>query len=443
MNRTRCFLICAVALLLSLALLAPGAAQASRAHLDTEFGADGISLLPRSFNEETGIGLLKDGRVLVADRHEVFALLPSGQIDQSFGQGGVASFTVPNGTLGTVVNAVGFDEEGRPVAVGEAELEDPDPLSRSQEPFVERLTSDGLPDSSFGGGTGFVLGGLSLPPTPRGKLVDAYLDHVAFDSKDRIVVSGRTLVGEHIARNGLNPYLKPFLARLDPSGSLDRSFSGNGSLLARLLRPLPSWEVAPQNRLVIEGLQGIYRFDENGRRDPAFGDDGRLPYPSDVGAAPPQVDRRGRIVFFRSLLPVKDEQPAGYVIRRLRPNGSPDQSFGKGSLVRQRIPGLLNVQMGFDEEGRILLMGNANPQWRGHSGTELVMIRLREDGAIDRSFGTKGILRIGFAGRPRVYVGQVAQGIVVNGEHALFRIATCAVAQDCRATVARVDLGTN
>jgi uncharacterized delta-60 repeat protein len=422
-------------LLLLMGLLAPAGAWASGAHLDTDFGTAGVAVLPPQFGQELiGAGFLDDGGVVVANHEDALGLLPSGGIDPGFGQAGIATYAVPSGAERTYVYGFGVDAEGKLVLAGQTGHEGTDPVERT---FVERLAADGVPDPTFAG-DGYLVGGLPLLPREAGTPTVGLVSDVRFDSAGRIVISVSSEVGSMITKNGPSPRFEGFIARLESSGALDPSFGeggfyrGGGGIVG----------VAPGNRFILgePAAEAIFRLEEDGRLDPGFGKDGRARYPPGVADGQPEVDPYGRTVIWRFMDPVKGKRPAGVVIRRLRANGTPDLGFGDRGLVRRRIPGSRQLELGFDGQGRILLEATLAGSGETGAGKELGLIRLTQGGRIDRSFGDQGTVRIPFSGRPDVYLGRSeGKGWGVEGERALLRGVSCAQGS-CRPTLSIVDL---
>jgi hypothetical protein len=424
------------------ACFAPWDAQASGVRLDSAFGSGGVRFLPEEMLEDRGVGLLAAGRVAVSDGRELLTLLPSGRIDRHFGSAGYARYPTPGGSTGVDTFALGVDEQGRPVVAGHVELPGSTYTEPVGEAFVERFTPAGDPDLSFGDGAGYAVGGITLPSPEGGEMADAYYDGVAFDSAGRVVLSGGRKTGTEPTKNGPVSTYAPFLTRLDQSGSVDDSFADGGTYLG----PERSWMAAPGNKLILRavgpgGAESLLRLDEGGRPDPTFGDAGYVPYPPGFANAPPRVDPRGRIVLRRFLPRVGHSRAEGLKIVRLLPDGSIDRSFGKNGFDLLRIPGFDQSRIAFDEGGRIVL--DVRLFMRGKNGSEsedLALMRLLQDGRVDRTVGKGGILPIPKSDRADVYP-EGADSFVVRGDRAVIRAAYRVPHEPPRGIVALFDLG--
>ena len=108
--------------------------------------------------------------------------------------------------------------------------------------FVVKLDATGAIDTSFGGGSGFVL-------------VDStYLHAVAIDSQGRIVASG-----EHIE----NPVYTSTVIRLTADGTLDDTFGAGGTATidwdgAGESGYLTSMTLMADDRIVVGGFYEVY-----------------------------------------------------------------------------------------------------------------------------------------------------------------------------------------
>jgi uncharacterized delta-60 repeat protein len=147
--------------------------------------------------------------------------------DPSFGEEGIAAPTI-DGTSGgagqSEAQAVAVDSAGRLVAAGgttkwgsfQAMKGGGEPVcQKCLEPLVVRFTADGRLDPSFG------AGGAARVIASGGAPLQGEAEDVAMLADGKILVKG----SRRIAGTTLKP---PFLARLNPDGSLDRSFGDEG-----------------------------------------------------------------------------------------------------------------------------------------------------------------------------------------------------------------------
>jgi uncharacterized delta-60 repeat protein len=429
------------------ASLGPAAmARAAGAHVVRGFGRDGTRFLPGSLPEPSGVSLFGDGRVLFAGGEEMVALLPTGRIDPSFGEGGHAHIVPPpNGIVGTP--SVAVDPQGRPVAVsgvgieprGEGVLTDSRYL-----PFVERFTAAGRIDHSFGGGAGYVASDLGLPASADGEPAESFLDEVDFDAADRLVATGSTRVDVAQPGGGVTKVGKGFLARFDAGGRLDPTFATGGLFFPPGGESLAtSAVVGPGNELTVgtksesARSRSVLRLGEGGMTDPGFGRGGYVPSPFGSDYTPLAVDGEGRTVAYNYVEGVEHRLANGLRLKRLLPDGALDPGFGKGGTTTLRIPRFYVGDLAIDSRGGVLLAVTLKQRSPIGEPKDLALLRLRPDGRLDKSFGDDGTLRIPWPhrGDPALYL----EGMDVRGGQVAIAATDCG--GDCQPTISLVALG--
>lgn len=405
-----------VLLVLTAFLLAPSAAAAASASLDTSFGREGRAVVPLAdaddeLGPKTGAGVDSLGRILTVTqarpaergREERFLIaryLPEGGLDPSFGDGGVviSSFTGQVGDLA-------IDSQDRIVVAGSSRSPDE---SRAQVSVVARYLADGAPDPSFAGG------GVLVTREPKSTA------GVAIDETDRILLAGQPGNGE--GATGA-------VARYNPDGSEDEGFQAaideNTISFADLI-------IDPKGRIVAVGSKRVKpsalvpvvrRLVPSGGLDRSFSGDGEQTLPGSrfatsfdgrpipaTGGNGLALDPTGRILVsvITSGLEVNSAS-SGFAAARLLPNGGLDRSFGGDGRVRYRMTKRGSTEsstpLGIVADGRgrpiiggrIRVGGLQNPGSYG-------LLRLRQNGRPDPSFAPNGRLRIGF-GEVGVYGG--------------------------------------
>ena len=431
----------AATLLVAAFLVNTQVAYGSPAHVDREFGSDGVEFLPSSLDASTGMALSGDGRVIVVEKGEkLAALLPSGHLDPEFGEGGYAHLTGPKAAR-VYGYSVAVDPQGRPVVVGRASTATESKEGRD-EPLVERFTPAGQPDPEFGGGLGYVTSNFGLPPRPEGGPRQATLYGAAFDSTGRITLWGQSRVGTALAHFTATPYgiEQNFLARLEPSGQVDPSFAENG------LYPQAvggAWAVEPDGGVVVASsphskVSSFLRLGEDGRLDAAFAEGGRIQYPENFRASV-LVDSSDRTIIARRVEGVHGRLPNGMTFERLLPDGSPDPEFGHGGNTTVRIPQFSYAELALDEEGRVLMAVSLKERGPVGESKGLAVVRLGPDGSLDESFGHDGLIRIKLPGTH--YFANPEGGLSVSGGKAAFEADYCSE-KKCRTIIVMVDLGT-
>jgi uncharacterized delta-60 repeat protein len=317
----------------------------------------------------------KGRRVLVLSRY-----LKDGTLDRTFGKQGrvradVHGFNIPNdvalteggGVLVLLWTGTNHDTRGS---------------------VLLRFTERGRPDRSFG-----IDGRVAQPAGVTGNRIT-----VQPDGRILVIASGITIF------------------RYLPDGRPDPSFGTDGVVKTDLGTPNDraiSISVLPSRRLLLVATTALltdidsgtfrlalvrYRYD--GRRQMGFGRHGvvRHPIPDWSGVPDAVVDRDGRISVLVSISSGSHGcgVAAGEVVRRYRPVGSLDRTFGgDGSvairdfevrrLAAERDGSLFVVGQGCTDEDRLT--------WA------FAVARLRVNGSLLRSFGQDGVSESAVAGR--------------------------------------------
>jgi uncharacterized delta-60 repeat protein len=334
-----------------------------------------------------GLDVGADGRIVVAGRTDgyplfhpwVRAYLPNGNPDPSFGGDGtvelpddrrsIAGAVVqPDGRIVVAHSAGGFYEAGTHT--------------------IRRLHADGTPDASFGNGG-------AIQPDAVTRLSDIVLQPdgglIVVGARDSSTSSGVIVVARHLANgspdpafgsNGITelpvdtPYPRPAvavqgaelvvthgleIARLSPEGRLDNSFGAGGfapvELAERWRRRIggvgaaailpdrririPVWVDMPRQPASGMSVVGLTK---DGHVDGGFGVLGlarapRLTPPEGESAETAIADRRGGIIVAGTLFDARDLVVGiSAVLRRFRPDGRLDRSFGDRGVVRGVLP---------------------------------------------------------------------------------------------------------
>jgi uncharacterized delta-60 repeat protein len=204
-------------------------------------------------------------------------------------------------------------------------------------------------DTSFG-----VAG---MQTTDLGGSEDAAAAAIQQDGK--IVVAGRSF------RGGGDDFA---LARYNPDGSLDASFSGDGKVVTDFAGSQSARDLAlqPDGKLVVAGDGVIARYNPDGTLDSSFGTSGTQATAFGVGALAIQSD--GKLVV-----------TGVSVIARYNADGTPDSSFGAagGGTV---TTGFANADVALTAGGKIVVSGTLE--------SEIALARYNQDGTLDLTFST-------------------------------------------------------
>lgn len=311
---------------------------------DPSWGEGGVVTTPLGkFASAEDVTVQPDGKVVVVGeapgaKNEDFGIvryLSNGELDPSFGEGGIV--ILPVGELGDQARAVAIGPGGRIAVVGTSDL----PSFRNAV-GVAMLESDGTPEAAFAGD------GTTVIQTESGE--DDRGEGVAFQPDGKIVIADSTGGG---GGDGFT------LIRLGLNGKPDSSFDGDGVVET----PIP-------------GEGGI----EEGRiADLLIQPDGKIVgggYGFDYTGTPPEFVGKFEVVRYLS-------------------NGELDPSFGSGGIVGVRLPGLHSYgrALGLAADGKLILGGtydvSENPL-EEHEAPAL--IRFNPNGSLDPSFGSSGIV---------------------------------------------------
>lgn len=203
------------------------------------------------------------------------------------------------------------------------------------------------------------------------------------------------------------------LARLGPNGALDRDFGDSRRQGGRQgLVTLPERQairaIALQGgRIVVGGTSGrgfVGRFNRDGTLDRRFGGgrlggwlslpprpQGKRRYSSDAGVEGLLVGSQGRVY-------AAGYANANFMLARLHNDGRLDRSFGERGIVRvdaaRRRACACSMGEGLarDRRGRFLVSGSVLSRPRGFHRA-IGVVRFRQDGTVDRSFGRDGVTR--------------------------------------------------
>jgi uncharacterized delta-60 repeat protein len=234
-----------------------------------------------------------------------------------------------------------------------------------------------------------------------------YVSDVAVDSQDRVIVAGGNSYLE-----GVTPMT--YVVRYRVDGGLDSSFGHGG--VATSSHPFGAEMIAidSADRITVLGDppppqvdelkvdpqsvgKFLVRFDASGNEDTAFRDNSpALDFMSPTNFHDFTVDPAGKIVIVGEELPGDPEDESIHyhaLVMQLLPDGQLDPSFsgdGRTALKLRRFADSAGG-VAIDPQGRILLSASS----------DYTVARLRDDGAIDPSFGDRGRARFApFASGP-------------------------------------------
>lgn len=353
--------------------------------LDITFSTDGFvttEIQPPSWDNAMCMALQPDGRILVAGTSTppqiggsyVLALaryMPDGTLDPSFDSDGKVTTAI--GTMDDALYAIAIQQDGK-IVVGGSSFEN----GSGYLFLVARYNADGSLDSSFNG-VGWRIDDIGVGPEDR-------IFSIALQADEKIVVAGRASSGTHEDMA---------LARYNPDGSLDNTFSGDGIIVSSVGSgndEAYGMVVQPNGRIVIAGFSGdgtdddftLARFDADGALDPSFDSDGIV-----TTSFGPGIDRAFSIAL----------QPDGRIVAGGMASNGPEINF---ALVRYGTDGDLDLT--FSDDGKTIngfsalcfarspaLMPDGRITIGGTSGYGFMVALYNADGTPDISFSGDGV----------------------------------------------------
>jgi len=280
----------------------------------------------------------------------------AGDLDLSFGSGGVVLTTVKNDL--DELTQILVQPDGKIVAGGTVG-------SRSSKELVlVRYHADGSLDSTFG--TGGILRTIVANP---GRLVALQLQA---DGK---------LVGVSSVTGGT------VIARYDADGSLDSTFGAAGLVVTNPATPqiASSAVLTPGGTLTVAGMRLspdlhhealLLRYGPDGNLDPTFGAAGVVVTPAAMFAENVVAQPDGRVV-------VSGVVVGGFFVARYNVDGSLDGTFGNGGWSTFLGTDLQDRNdMIQQSDGKLVLLGRTSVP---------ALLRTHANGFLDSAFGDNGI----------------------------------------------------
>ena len=398
-----------------------------------------------------------NGSLVAANSQAIVRFLANGRRDPRFGGNGSVPIAGTEGFRFQLAD-VAVDSQGRVLVAGTTRATNN--VGMEGQPVagplpsigtIHRYTAGGQLDATFGAG-GVLHSFFGAPAaTFEGAAYDepaVSLVGLAVDGQDRPIVTGTAVV--EVGRCGSSEarYQRSqgFVSRRAAvGGGPDPSFAGVGSAaignLAWLALPVPTrgglFAVGeaedPCRSGGAEQPSAVAGMGDAGLL-PSFSGDGFWSRPftrvSDIAAAP-----KGKIVLLTRTIELRRgrfvESPGKAV--RLRANGAVDRRFGKGGEARVRLPERSSLAaLAVDRKGRVLLAGTVvhrvrdrkkARQNRSHqTRQEILLIRVSDEGEVDRGFGRRGRTTTSFGAKGDVLATEVlvdrANRISVGGKYA-------------------------
>jgi len=234
----------------------------------------------------SAIAYQPDGKILIAGRTyfnqnngPIIRLNPDGSLDPSFS----CRFRNEN------INAMVCLPDGKIMVGGWA--------TWTETPNIARLNSDGSIDGSFNTGTG----------------ADGSIETIAIQPDGKVLIGG--------AFTNYNGNFQPRIARLNPDGTIDKSFKY--LVIAIPNHSIFAIAVAPDGKLLVGDGGSLVRLNPDGSLDENF----RINFPVSGGFGSFVFSRDGKVLVGGSFVYRTKYGEARHDLMRLDENGSLDETF--------------------------------------------------------------------------------------------------------------------
>ncbi len=318
--------------LLVIAVLTCNTILAQPGTLDESFGTNGKYVFFSQEGNIKSIAVLPDDKIVQTG---TYAGIPyrgillmrynkDGGVDAKFGDSGSVITDLPEYYSETGIKVTAL-ENGKILVLAEMSYSFENDVSAGI--GVLRYNNDGTLDSSFG------VNGLALTLLGKGSGYNQpriYANSMAVQPDGKILVNGRYYANH---TEGGSDFL---FVRYLPDGSHDESFGNNGvSIIDHQFYDTPyDMELLNDGKIMLAINSGYERF-----------------------------------------------------LMRLLPDGLLDSAFGKNGVVEPDSTGSFTIfQLALQNDGRLISTGN--------DSRAIVVVRYREDGSIDRTFGDNGISKV-------------------------------------------------
>jgi uncharacterized delta-60 repeat protein len=371
-------------------------------------------------------------------------------LDTSFGSGGFEATAIGSGAA--AASSIALQADGKSVLAGTTSVfhrVGPPGIGYRDDNFaVARYTTSGVLDTTFGGGTGYVITDVSkgnFTFSSKNKANPSANNEaaaVAIDSSGRIVVVGRASTFNDIyGESGDAAFV---VARYTSTGALDTTFNSGGRMPGTVVsfptntgwNSLSSVVIQADGKIVVGGTVGccgngkfaLERYNPNGTLDSTFGSGGIVILPLIVAPGGGNTsDSLSGLALDAAGNIVASGTGGGFLLARFTPSGALDPTFNGTGYVSTNIRqitgnggssgGASSVAIN-PSNGKIAVGGT---QFQANSPNEMTVVQYNPDGSLDTTFNGTGILTYVFpnafndAGHPVAY--DTAGHIVLGGEN--------------------------
>ena len=396
-----------------------------------------------------------DGRLLVSatvgntasDDFGVLRLHPNGTLDTNFGDQGQAIIPFDlGGDLDDVPTTILRQPNGRIVLCGAAAG---DPALGGGDFAFARLLASGAPDTTFSGdGKATVAFDLGTVGNRDDEALRCILQ-----PDGKIVAIGDATI------DAAGPTRRMAVTRLNPDGSRDTGFNGNGTTTidfgASFADALGfSTKLQPDGSLLLLGTAmgsggsrwALARLDATGQLDSGFGNGGILLFDPDIAGYDPSlaldlvVLEDGSFVVAGALALVASPGQLDYGVFMFDADGAPVSAFGNdgGLVIPFDLGGPMSdvpVEIDRDASGRFVVAGFAAATPTQYT---IAVARLTPGGQLDPAFGVAGKLSVATAPPPALDLGDQGTSFTFTPDAGLLVASLAGNTEGTRAGLAKV-----
>lgn len=304
---------------------------------------------------------------------QITAFAQAGALDLTFDIDGKVT-TALNGNIA----GIAIQTDGKIVAAGISNFP-----GSNIDFAVARYTSNGVLDSSFSND--------GITTVAFGVAGDA-CNAVAIQADGKIVLAGYSFDG---SKNNFA------VARLNPNGSLDSTFDGDGKLTTSIgtLEDIAyAMAIQPDGKILVGGQSNngsgydlaLVRYNVNGTLDNGFDADGKVVTATSTSTESIKaiaVQPNNKILVAGNSWNGLDND---FMVVRYNTNGSLDTSFDNDGIVTTAINASEDDgnAIALQADGKILVAGSS---WNG-ADNDFAVVRYLSNGALDNTFDTDGIV---------------------------------------------------
>ena len=400
MKRTKHFTILSLVAIFYISSICPVLAQDGS--LDISFGSNGIVTTPigPGIDYAESVAIQSDGKIVVAgvtqgNNDWDFALArynSDGSLDNTFGSNGIVVTQI--GSSYNYAYSLAIQSDGKIVVAG-------DSYNGINYDFaVVRYNSDGSLDNTFGSN--------GIVTTEFGS--DDSGNSVAIQPDGKIVVAG-------FSHQGNDDFA---VARYNIDGSLDNSFDSDGKVTTPIGSDDYAYGVAiqPDGKIVVSGRAkinnqrdyAVVRYNSDGSLDNTFDSDGKVTTPigsgEDWGSSVALLSDGKILVSGYS----ENGSSGDFAIVRYNSDGSLDDGFSSDGIVTTPVGSVSAEAVGIviQSDNKIVIAGTYNYG----NGTKFAAARYNNDGLLDNTFGSNGIVTTQIGGGS----GSVCLALQSNGK---------------------------